>query len=181
MLRLLILTISILYSCVVLSKPSYQIDLILFANPQNANQNYDDKDLNTPLIPNPTNAITLHSNAQKTYSLLPPSQSNVRDEFYLLSRKSNYKVLGSYSWTQPANNESRVALPTTNHNGWLIQGTVRLRQQNYYLFEADLQCSPPNNSQSTFQVKHKQRLKNELVYFLDNPKVGMIVKVHQLS
>jgi hypothetical protein len=180
MLRLFILTISMLFSCFTLAKSNYQVDLIIFANPQSANQNKD-LAINSPLIPVSTNAITLKTDSNTPYSLLSASQSGLRNEYYLLSRKSHYQVLGHYSWKQPSTNQSSVALPNVSHNGWLMQGTVRLRQSTYYLFDTDIQLSPPNNPQTSFRVSQKQRLKDGVVYFLDNPQIGMLIKVHKLT
>lgn len=180
MLRLFLLTISILYSCFALAKSSYQVDMILFANPQVGDKS-NSLVVNSPLIPSSKNAITLSSASNHSYGLLSPSKSGLQDEYYLLSRRSPYKVLGHYSWIQPDNNQSSVALPNLTHNGWQIQGTVRVRQSNYYLFDADLQLSPPNNPESYFSVTQTQRLKGSVVYFLDHPQVGMIVKIHKLT
>lgn len=180
MLRLFILTISILYSCSALAKSSYQIDLILFAHPKGADKNTK-LVMDSPLIPISNNAISLKTGSTNSYGLLAASQSELRDEYYQLSRKSHFQVLAHYSWRQPSTNQSKVALPITNHNGWLMQGTVRVRQSNYYLFDADIQLSPPNNPQSSFTVLQKQRLKGSVVYFLDHPQVGMLVKIHKIS
>lgn len=180
MLRLFILTISMLYSCFTLGKSSYQVDLILFAHPKHADKK-DDLAMSSPLIPISKNAIPLKTQSTNSYSLLGASQSGLRDEYYLLSRRSRFQVLGHYSWKQPDNSQSSVALPNIDHNGWLIQGTVRVKQSNYYLFDADLQFSPPNNPESSFIVSQKQRLKGNSVYFLDHPQVGMLIKVHKLT
>jgi hypothetical protein len=180
MLRLFILTISILYSCFTLAKSSYQVDLIVFAYPQSGDKN-SKLPINSPLIPLSNNAITLKTDSTKPYGLLPASKSGLRNQYYLLSRKSTYQVLGHYSWKQPGNNQKRVAIPNVSHNGWQMQGTVRVRQSNYYLFDADLQLSPPSNPQSSFVVSQKQRLKGSQVYFLDHPQVGMLIKIHKLA
>ncbi|KTD41657.1 CsiV family protein [Legionella parisiensis] len=178
--RLIIITLSILYSCLTLAKSSYQIDLIIFAHP---NQN-PDMTVDAPLIPMGAHAILLKSDAEKSgkpYLLLSPSSSSLRDEYYLLTRKSRYKVLGHYSWKQPANNQSSVALPVVEHNGWQIQGKFNVVQSNYYSFDAELQVSPPSNPQSSFTVSQKQRLKDDVVYYLDNALIGMLVKIHKLG
>ncbi len=180
MLRLFILTISILYSCFTLAKSNYQVDLIIFSYPQSGDKS-NNLTMNSPLIPISNNAITLKSDSTKPYGLLSPSKSGLRDQYYLLSRKSHYQVIGHYSWQQPNNNHSSVALPKVSQNGWQMQGTVRVRQSNYYLFDADLQLSPPNNPQSSFVVSQKQRLKGSLVYFLDHPQIGMLIKIHKLA
>ncbi|PWY56403.1 hypothetical protein DGG96_02720 [Legionella qingyii] len=178
--RLIIITLSLLYSCLTLAKPSYQIDLIIFAQP---NQNRA-LSIDAPLIPTNANAISLKTDTEKSgkpYRLLSPSSSSLRDEYYLLSRRSSYQVLGHYSWRQPANNQSIVALPFIDHHGWQMQGTLNVKQSNYYSFDAEFQVSPPNNPQSSFTVSQKQRLKDNVVYYLDNAQIGMIVKIHKMG
>lgn len=60
--RLLIITISLLYSCFALAKPGYQIDLIIFAQQPRAVQN-NELPLDAPLIPITSNAISLKSSS----------------------------------------------------------------------------------------------------------------------
>lgn len=181
--RLLIITLSLLYSCFALAKPTYQIDLILFAQLPGGAQNAElAPDL--PLTPISSNAISLKpdtNKSEKPYNLLPASFSKLGDEYYQLSRKSRYTVLGHYSWRQPTNNQSTVALPFVDRNGWQLQGTLRVIQSSYYTFDADLQVSPPNNPHSSFTVSQKQRLKGDVVYYLDNERIGMLVKIHKLA
>jgi hypothetical protein len=177
--RLFIITMSILYSCLAVAKASYQIDLIVFAHP---NQNSGISG-NTPFIPINSNAISLKADTEKSenpYRLLSPSNSSLRDEYYLLSRKSHYQVLGHYSWRQPANNRSSVALPLVDLSGWQMQGILNITQSNYYIFDAELQVSPSNNPQSSFTVLQKQRLKANVIYYLDNAQIGILVKIHTL-
>ena len=181
--KLIIITISILYTSFALAKSSYQIDMIIFAHPQNANQT-SKTELNLPFLPMNNNAITLGAStgkSSKSYQLLAPSQSKLSNEYYLLSRKSHYKVLGHYSWIQPASGQSTIALPKINHNGWQIQGTARVRQSNYYLFDSALQCSSPSNPDASFTVSQKQRLKGGVAYYLDHAQVGMLIKIHNIK
>lgn len=183
MYRLLIITISILYSSMSLAKSSYQIDLILFKHPQSTTEN-SELDLNSPLLPVSPKITTLKNStgtSSNSYSLLPASQSGLRNEYYLLSRKSRYQVLGHYSWRQPANNQSTVALPGVNHNGWIVQGAVRVRASNYYTLDTDIQVSPASNPQASFTIIQKHRLKGNNVYYLDHPQVGMLIKIHKLA
>ncbi|WP_133137307.1 CsiV family protein [Legionella rowbothamii] len=182
--RLLIITTTLLYSCLSFAKPSYQIDLIVFAQHSSSAQN-SGHNLDSPLIPMTyTNAISLRSSSEKTpkpYCLLSNSSSSLKDQYYLLSRRSPHPVLGHYSWRQPANSQSTVALPLVEHNGWQMQGTLRITQSNYYNFDANLQISPPNNPQTSMTISQKQRLKGDTVYYLDNDHLGMVVKIHQVS
>jgi hypothetical protein len=180
MYRLLIITISVFYSCLGLASSSYQIDLILFAHPKNAAMNTE-LDLNAPLIPINKKAIPLTNASSTSYRLLPPSQSSLRNEYYLLTHKSHYQVLGHYSWKQTTHNQALVALPEQNSHGWQIQGTLNVQKTNYYQLNADLQCSSPSNPHGSFTVTQKQRLKDNTVYYLDHSQIGMLVKIHQLT
>jgi len=175
------LIISLLLCNVTLAKNTYQIDMILFAHPQSANELFE---LSTPLIPVSKKATTLQSSTVKTnklYTLLPPSQSGLSDEYYLLSRRSYFKVLGQYSWRQTSTQQDVVALPKMSTKGWLMQGTLQVRQGNYYSFDADLQFSPPSKPDAAFIVSQKQRIEGGKRYYLDNPYVGIVVKIHQVA
>lgn len=181
--RVLIVIISILYSCLALAKPAYQIDLIVFAQNTAAEPNNGSAN-DTLLIPQNSNTITLKASVEKTikpYCLLSNTRSGLQDEYYQLSRKSHHQVLGHYSWQQPMNNQSTVSLPLVDRNGWQMQGTFNVISGNYYTFNANLQASAPNNPQSAFTVSQKQRLKENVVYYLDNEQLGMIVKIHKVA
>jgi hypothetical protein len=180
MLRLFILTLSMLSSCIAQANSTYQIDLILFSYPHAADKS-NNFVMNSPLIPISKSAIPLKTDAAHSYGLLPPSQSGLHDEYYLLSRKSQFKVLANYSWKQPVKNLSSIALPNTELNGWLIQGTVKVLKGTFYQLDAELQLSPPDDPEASFVVSQKQRLKENTVYFLDHPQIGMLVKIHQLA
>lgn len=178
MYRLFILLI--LLSGPALAQSTYQVDLIVFAHPLSATKL---PETNTPLLPLDSNVISLKSSTlktDKTYTLLPPSQSGLHDEYYLLTRKSQFKVLGQYSWRQSSQQQKTVALPRVNSKGWLFQGTLHVQQGNYYLFNADLQFSPPSDPQGAFNVSQNQRIEGEKVYYLDHPYIGMVVKIHRI-
>lgn len=181
MYRVLLSFISLMFSALSFAQGNYQIDLILFAHPQNINEL---QNLPTPLIPIDKQAKILSSSLQKTeklYTLLPPSQSSLRDEYYLLNRKSQFRVLAQYSWRQTAKQQSKIALPRTSNKGWLLQGTVQVNPKNNYTFNAEIQCSPPSNPSGAFTIKQNQHLVEGKTYYLDNPYVGMVVKIHRLN
>lgn len=181
--RGLLFTISILLSISIhAAKGTYQIDLILFAQPQADKERTAEPKL--PLIQNTKNTILLTPAVDKSYApytLLAPSQSSLRDEYYLLNRKSNYSVLAHYSWRQTAQNQKTVTLPEIVARGWHIQGTINLVQSTYYTFKAHLQCSSSAQPERTFSVTQKQRLQANKTYYLDHRDLGMIVKIHQIS
>lgn len=178
-----IITLSLFYSCIATAKSNYQIDLIVFAV-QTANTQDVKLSSDSPLIPITANAISLKAASGKEvkpYSLLPRSYSRLNDQYYLLSRKSGYPVLGHYSWRQPVNSKSKVALPLAEAKGWQMQGTFRVTDGVYYSFDANLQVSPPSNPHSSFAVTQKQRLKENTLYYLDNERIGMVVKIHKVA
>jgi hypothetical protein len=181
MYRLFLLIINLLSCTVSFAKNTYQIDLILFAHVQSANAlPYMD----TPLLPLNKKALVLANSTNRTealYTLLPSSQCGLRDEFYLLNRKSPFQVLGQYSWRQSATQRNTVALDKTSSKGWLMQGTFDVQQANYYLFAANLQFSPPSNPRAAFTVSQKQRIEEGKIYYLDNPYVGMVVKIKKIT
>lgn len=158
---------------------SYQIDLILFAHQASATEN--EHAFNNALVPVNDDAIRLKPAAagqQKNYQLLKASQSSLGDAYYQLTHKAQYKVLGHYSWRQPANSQSKVAIPVGNNKGWQFQGSVRVRQGNYYSMDTNLQFSPPDHPESALTLEQKQRLKPNVVYYLDHPQIGMLVNIH---
>lgn len=158
---------------------NYQIDLILFAQPQ-VGETLGEQGINSPFLPLNKNLISLKNAASgKAYSLLSASKSSLKDQYYLLNRTHRYQMLGHYSWIQPATSQNKIALPKINHNGWKMQGTVQVRKSTYFLFDADLQLSSPRNPQSSFMIEQNQRLKENVVYYLDNPQLGILVRVHR--
>lgn len=172
MFRLLVLIISISVSSHTFAQSSYQIDLIVFAHPKTVE--HKELTIKSPMV-------SIDNIDKASFKMLKATQSELADQYYQLSRKSPFQVLGHYSWRQSAINPDKIVLPTTQHSGWQVQGSVQVRQSNYYLFDADLQVSTPQDPQSYFSVSQKQRLKANTVYFLDHPQIGMLVKIHRLS
>ncbi len=186
MLRIFTLTSLFLFSCVGSANqptPLYQIDMIIFAHQSNASNQTDDTTL--PLLtPHRQHAISLQSSDGDTitpYHLLPPSSSHLHSEYWALNHKQNYQVLAHYTWLQPSNNQQSIALPPIHSTSWNVEGTLRIRQSNYYLLDTDLLFSAPGGRQTAFMFSHKQRLKPGTVYYLDHPQAGMLIKVQQIA
>lgn len=121
------------------------------------------------------------SSAQTPYHLLPPASSHLRQELGALKRKAQYQVLFHYSWLQPFNSQRPIRLPIINSQGWQVEGTVGIRRANYYLLDANLVFSTPNSSEEGFAFSQKQRLKGGMIYYLDHPKAGLLIKVSALK
>lgn len=185
MFRLLISIITILFTCAGQAKNSasfYQVDLIVFTH-QNAYSLSADLSLASSISANTSQAIPLRTESKNSltpYHLLPASSSQLRQEYWALHRKPQYRVLLHYTWLQPLNNQRPIMLPKTTKDGWQIEGTLRIRRSNYYLLDTELLFSAPS-SQAAFVFSQKQRLKGGAIYYLDHPQAGMLIKVHQLA
>lgn len=179
MFKLILISISLLCSLTATAMTNYQVDLILFRH-HNA---HNEQPFNNPPIPASNHNQSLVSEPTKTnkpYHLLAPAKSSLRDEYYQLTHKAQYQVLGHYSWIQPKSNQNGINLPIINQQGWQLRGHLRIRESNYYLFDANLQLSPPDAPQSAFLITQKQRLKGETVYYLDHSQLGIVVKIHRV-
>ena len=185
MLRVFLFAGFFLHSCLGLAHqtaPMYQIDMILFTHLQSALSSNDNATL-TSIAPDLTHAIRLQNKTRdnkQPYQLLPSSTSQLRNEYWALNRKPQYQVLFHYTWLQPANNQRPIAL-TDTVGGWSVEGTLLIKQSNYYLLDSELLFSAPNSPQTAFIFSKKQRLKPGVVYYLDHPQAGMLIKVHQIT
>lgn len=175
-----------LFSCFGVAAPTaplYQIDMIVFTHLQLPSTSKNNTAV-TVLAPDITNAIplvTTASSAKTAFHALPTSASQLRDEYWALNRKPQYQLLFRHSWLQPANNQRPVALSQMNMGGWNVEGTFKVQKSNYYLLNTTLLFSAPNSKQPAFIFSQKQRLKPDVVYYLDHPQAGMLIKIHPLS
>ena len=186
MLRIASMTILLLLSCLSeANQPSklYQIDMIVFTHQDSLPQQAEPS--SPPLLPPaPQHAIPIQdaiSGSQAPYHMLASSASQLTQEYWALVHKSDYQVLAHYTWLQPSNNQQAVVIPAIHRNGWTIEGTLRMRQSNYYLLDTELLFSTPNSTQTAFLFSQKQRLKSGAVYYLDHPRAGMLIKVHPVA
>lgn len=186
MLRAFTLTSLLLFTCLGLANPSsplYQVDMIVFTHLQSSIKAREN--LAIPILsPDMHHAIPLQNDASNSitpYHTLPTSASHLRNEYWALNRKPQYQVLFHYTWLQPGNNQRPIALSQINSGGWNIEGTLRIRRSNYYLLDTELLFSAPNSTQTAFVFSQKQRLKPGVVYYLDHPQAGMLIKVHQIA
>ncbi len=185
MLRVFQFTSLLLFSCLahaLPNTPSYQVDMIVFTHLQSSLTPVDG-DFAPLLAPDTNHAIPLQTTSDRMtpYHILPTSASDLRKEFWALSRKPQYQILFHYTWIQPGNNQRPVALSQLNTGGWNVEGTLRIRRSNYYLLDTELLFSAPNSTQTAFIFSQKKRLKPGVVYYLDHPQAGMLIKVHQIA
>ena len=186
MLRVFTFISLFLFSCLGLANkhPSlYQVDMIVFTYLQ-ASLTPSENSLAPLVAPDSNHAILLqNSSADKMtpFHILPASTSQLRNEYWALNRKPQYQVLFHYTWLQPSNNQKPIALSQVDIGGWNIEGTLKIQQSNYYLLDTKLLFSAPNSTQTAFIFSQKQRLKPGIVYYLDHPQAGMLIKVHQIT
>ncbi|MBA2711768.1 MAG: hypothetical protein H0U57_14410 [Tatlockia sp.] len=160
----------------------YQVDLIVFTYQQSSI--LKELSLSSTLSPDSANIIPLQTEVSKTlspYHLLPSTSSQLREEYWALHRKPQYQVLLHYTWLQPLNSKSAIALPKIQREGWEIEGNLRIQRSNYYLLDSELLISAPGNKENPYVLTQRQRLKGGTIYYLDHPQAGMIIKVHQLA
>ena len=169
-----------LYAGAVRSENSiYQIDMIVWVNePQNT------PILSSlPILTNDTNnMVELKDKTGTNHSLyrqLPRSSSSLQRQYWTLRHKPNYNIVAYYSWLQSTNNQRTVKLPNTYAQGWELEGNVRVRASNYYLFNTELLFKKSNKANTAFIVKQSVRLKPNTTYYLDNPSAGILIKVHK--
>lgn len=155
----------------------YQIDLIVFTHSKPRTID------STPVIAPPdfSNALTLlksNNEEEMPYKLLPVHSSNLINEYNKLNKESNYQILLNYSWLQPSENDKSIIIPNLANDDWILNGTLRIKQSTYYAFDTDLILTSNKNMQ--FPVQYKKRLKPEIVYYLDHPYAGILIKIHQI-
>ncbi len=129
-------------------------------------------------------ALSLQEAANDTstpFHRLPTTLSSLKNEYSRLNHQSQYHILCHYSWLQPQNNQKSVSFPVSHYKGWNLEGSVRIRKSNYYLLDTDLNFSNRFEPASSFVFVQKKRLKDDVVYYLDHPQAGMLIKVHQVS
>lgn len=186
MIRIIIYTCLCLFSCLLSAKkntPLLQVDIIVFTDLQ-ASASSKEHDRSPLIAPTINQAIPLQTTISKAitpYHLLPSSSSQLRDEYWALNHKTQYQILFHYSWLQPGNNKKPMALSFTNTAGLNVEGTVQIQQSNYYLLDTALFFSAPERTNAAFMFTQKQRLKPGVVYYLDHPQAGMLIKVHTIT
>lgn len=161
--------------------PLYQVDVIVFTHQatlgavEQANARSLSKSMQGAITLQPKTAEGL-----MPYQLLPAALSGLRQESWALRHQSNYHVLGQYAWLQPANSERAIALPSMTQGDWDVKGIIRVRQGHYYLLDTTLLFSDTTHHES-FAFAQTQRLKSNVVYYVDHPQAGLLIKIHTQS
>lgn len=183
--RVTLSVFTLLFSCFLQAQQVnelYQIDVIIFSFQEPSLS--PTTTLNATLAQPPSNAIYLPTDRDKNltpYHLLPITASQLREEYWALHRKPQYRVLMNYSWLQPFNNQKTIVLPKITHEGWQLEGSFRVERTNYYLLDTQLLLTNDDFHQIPFVFAQKQRLKGGEIYYFDHPQAGMIIKIHQLT
>lgn len=164
--------------------PVYQIDIILFTH-QTSPENKEENSVLPLIEANPANkTIQLNRHQgdenRSLYHLLPASASALRKELWALKHDAHYQVIGHYTWLQSKHHEQPVSLPAINDQNWQVTGSMSIKQNTYYQLNTEFIVSNHQSHQSPFLFSHRLRLKNNIVYYLDHPQAGMLIKIHQV-
>lgn len=159
----------------------YQIDMVVFSYESVPSGRDSDQSL-IPLVQSrPDKAVLLRAfdGQPSLYHLLPVSASKLLQICRQLSQKPGYQILAHYVWLQSRDKQRPVILPQALRDGWEVKGSMNIRQSNYYLLNTDLIFSspPPHHIKTVFSKK--QRLKPDVVYYLDHPEIGILMKIHE--
>ncbi len=160
--------------------PLYQIDVLLFTH-QHVAANQQEVSLSRSFNPRQQSLVLgEESKVLSPYHLLPLAQSGLQKEYWTLSHKNQYKIIGRFSWLQPAKNTQAIQLPLIDKEGIQVSGTIRVQQGKFYLFETELNFAATDLA-SGFVFRQQQRLKDKEVYYFDHPQAGMLVAVHAIA
>lgn len=163
--------------------PLYQVDLILFTHPESTSFEKENPAYAPLIPPDIRHAISLEPKinpAMTPYHVLPSSLSTLKNDYWTLHHHPQYQVLCHYTWLQPNQSHTPIALSYTTNNGWMVEGTVTIEQHQYYSLETNLLFSRLNDDGTPFLLSQKERLKPGVVYYLDHPRAGLLINVHQL-
>lgn len=173
-LRLASLLLFLMPSAILAAKtPLIQVDVVLFLHQSellSADQNISNAAYS---------GIPLDSSAQQTYHRLPRLQSGLGREYYALSKRPEFQILGQFSWTQPARPNRPVLLQDPGLNGWQINGNLSVQQNQYFSLNSQFDFNLADKAQ--IHMQQNQRLKPDTVYYLDHPQAGMLIRIHPLA
>lgn len=160
----------------------YQVDIIGFQH--HALEDTEEQFTPVNLIINNQKAIALnYANSTEeglAYKMRPLQYSALKRESYILKQKPAYQILFHYSWLQPERNARTVKIPATKIAGLTIEGSFRIRKPSYYLFDSQLYLKS-EGQKSAFLIQQKQRMKEDSLYYLDHPQMGLLVKIHSIK
>lgn len=174
-----------LWSCVCDANATsfYQVDMIVFTHNQ-ALSSIQEHVTPSLSFTNNQNMISLKpqpQHPQEPFCLLPSSSSLLKNEYWTLHHQPEYKVLMHYTWLQPQNSQKTIAIPVLDQDGWNIQGTINIKKGMYYSLNTELLFTTHQDKKNTFVVAQKQQLKPDMLYYLDDAKAGMLVKIHPIA
>jgi hypothetical protein len=162
---------------------SYQVDMIVFTHTQAASS-LQKSAIPPHFMPHEKNTISLKQSThpdKALFSLLPAANSLLNNEYWTLHHQPQYKVLMHYTWLQPKNNEKTIVLPPLEQAGWNVEGTINIKKGTYYTLNTELLFTTTQEKQHTFVFAQQQQLKPGVIYYLDDPNAGMLIKIHPIA
>lgn len=144
---------------------NYQIDLLVFLhNPVTA-------------VRSSTSDTLLNTSQATVPNLLPSSNSQLQRDAYALSHSEKYTLLLNASWMQSSSHQGPRYLTSENNFG-SVKALVSIHQGQYYTLNAQFLVTSQGNNPVSFLITHKQRLKHNTLYYLDNERAGVLIKIH---
>ena len=143
-----------------------QVDVIVFTHAEAASS------LMLAPITLPQRTLTLAPSARykenAVYQSLPSSLMGLRNEYWALHRKPQYRVLWHESWRQPIHKARPIHISTPE-----VDGFLHINYRGYYVMTTQLYF---NNAHVRFEKQ--QRIKPNTVYYVDHPNVGLLIHIH---
>jgi Peptidoglycan-binding protein, CsiV len=188
-------------------EPLYRVEIIIFENRQLTQADIERWPKNPPLpaVQGAQQLSAFDPQNPKVFQLLLPSALQLSRQASNIIRDPNYNVLLHVAWLQPLTENSipvhlyaqddftsiNALPPYGTEQKWKLDGVIALRKHNYCMLDADLilskqkpdepssafQSSSSNNESIVYRLKQQQRMRENELYYIDNPVFGALVKV----
>lgn len=181
------LSFFLLLSQTVLAEPAwYQVELIVFQNTQPQNES---QVLSHAALPQTDNAIQLipfeEKNYYRPFELMPNAAKHLNKEESRLNSSAEFKVLLHTAWLQDLSNpeESKAihlsAKADNEDEHWALDGTVTFLRRKYIELNTNLLLNLDTDAEDTKPIRLVQhrKLRSKELHYLDNPQMGVLVKV----
>lgn len=180
---------------VLAAEPWYEVELIVFRQPDPVGS---DRELH-PLNPTPPQApqtVSLRppQTGKTAYTMLSPAELKLGSITQGLRSSPHYKPLLHLGWRQPGlagKEAAAVALPA-DWQPWAstdlppLYGLVRLHQDRFIHFSVDLRyratgTEPVADQIPTYVNRQSRRLRTGELHYLDHPGLGVVVQIRPLT
>lgn len=176
----------------------YQVEIIIFKNKTEQALNQE-KWPSYPALPTLDDAVELvppqNKSYYKPYELLPKSAFILKTEESRIERNPEYQILLHQAWLQKFSEGLPIHISadaTDPANPWQLNGTIRLSLHKYIHLEANLSLDVPtadlpqqdkseqpifSRKIANFRMIQQRKLRSKELHYLDNPHLGVLVKI----